>query len=178
MLIEESLIAFIRLAHWRRIGIIFAVCTMAGCGILKKKEPDPTFAFISRPLTPRQSEKLTNEVGGNFLYGQGFGELLLNIGGILITPWYAVYVLGNGIISLAGYEPPYVTKLLPPKTESGYNEFYDGVTSGPGRVAGAIAGQKYRTPEVIKERYQRILEKFDKENSVDAKLPNSDMKKP
>jgi hypothetical protein len=130
---------------------------LTGCGVLKKKEPDPTLDFMKQPLTQEQSQQLAGEVGGNFLYGQGFGDLLINVGGILVTPWYALYVLGNGALSVADYEPLYVTNLLPKETKAGYDTVYTSIASGPGRGAAYIAAEPYRTEEIIKERYRTLL---------------------
>ncbi len=117
---------------------------------------------MKRPLTPEESNELAGEVGGNWLYGQGFGEALVSIGGIVLFPPYAIYLLGNGAISLSGYEPLYVTNLLPEAPRDGYNQFYDTVTSGPGRLSASFARKEYRTQEVIKERYKKILTKNEK----------------
>jgi hypothetical protein len=142
-----------RTSTFALVSILF----LTSCGVLKKKEPDPTLDFLKKPLTQEQSQKLTGEVGGNFLYGQGFGDFLINIGGILITPWYALYVLGNAAISVADYEPLYITNLLPNKTKSGYDAVYKTVASGPGRGAALIGNEPYRTEEIIKERYRKLL---------------------
>lgn len=142
-----------------------------GCSLLKEKEPDPTLDFMKRPLTPNETNELAGEVGGNWLYGQGFGEAVTAVGGVVLFPPYAIYLLGNGIISLSGYEPLYVTNLLPEEPRDGYNQFYDTVTSGPGRLSAGIAGEEYRNQEIIKERYKKILAKNDeKAGNQEAKM--------
>lgn len=144
-----------------RLICLVSLCILlggSGCSLLeKKKEPDETLQFVGRELTAEEQKKLAGEVGGNFIYGQGLGDALISIGGIVLFPPYAIYVLGNGAISLAGYEPLYVTKLLPDKAEEGYNAGYSTVASGPGRLGAAIAGEEYRTTEVIRERYKKLL---------------------
>lgn len=131
---------------------------LSGCSLLKEKEPDPALDFMKRPLTPEENQELTSEVGSNWLYGQGFGETAVAVGGIVLFPPYALYVLGNGALSLSGYEPLYVTNLLPEKPREEYNNVYSGVTSGPGRLSAAIAGEEYRTTDVVRERYKKILD--------------------
>ena len=133
--------------------------TFLGCGILQKKVDDPSIDFSKKTLTPKQSNELAAQVAGNFFYGQGFGDAIINIGGIIITPWYAIYALGNAVISLSGYEPLYVTNLLPKETKSGYDAVYNGVASVPGRGTALVARQQYRTDEIIKERFRKFLEK-------------------
>lgn len=143
--------------------LLILIVAPCGCSILKEKEPDPTLDFLKRPITKEESGKLANEAGSNWLYGQGFGESVVALGGIILFPPYALYVLGNGAVSLSGYEPLYVTNLLPDKAKAGYNEFYDGVTSGPGRFSAAVAGEEYRTMGVVRERYQKLLQNGQKE---------------
>jgi hypothetical protein len=136
---------------------ILIIISLSGCGVLKEKPADPTLDFLKRPLTQEESEKLASEVGGNFIYGQGLGEALLNIGGIILWPPYAVYVLGNGAISLSGYEPLYVTNLLPETAKDSYDTGYVAVTSAPGKLSAAISQEEFRNQEVIKKRYKDIL---------------------
>jgi hypothetical protein len=142
-----------------KISFLFLLFFLSSCGVLEKKPQDPTLDFLQRPLTLEESNKLTDEVGGNFLYGQGFGEALVNIGGIVIWPPYAIYVLGNSAISLSGYNRLHVTNLLPEPIKDSYNTGYDFITSGPGRLAASIGEQEYRNQDVIKKRYRKILEK-------------------
>ena len=143
---------------WLIVIVVFFVC---GCGVLQEKPADPTLDFMKRPLTPQESEQLAGEVGGNFLYGQGFGEALISLGGIILWPPYALYALGNAGISLAGYQPLYVTNLLPEPVKSSYDTGYDVVSSGPGRFSAAIGKEEFRNQDVIRKRYRDLLEKND-----------------
>lgn len=137
-----------------------AVLLMAitGCTLKKKAEPDPTFQAIQgKQLSPEQSEQMLDQLGSNWLYGQGVGETAMNVGGVLLFPPYAVYLIGNAALSLSGYEPLSVADALPEKGGEAYREAFDSVAAGPGRFAAAVAGKEYRTKEVIKEDYKRIL---------------------
>lgn len=63
---------------------------------------------------------------------------------MVVFPPYIAYLLGNAGLALAGYEPLYVTNLLP-NTPRGYVlTVYDGVTSVPGRFNAAVAGEEYK----------------------------------
>lgn len=147
--------------HLRLIVALTILFEISGCGILKKKEEAPNSpslqAVASKPLPPEQAQSVMSEAGQNWLYGQGFGATAVNVGGIVLFPPYAVYVLGNALIGAAGYEELYVTKLLPKEDEDHYNAFYGSVVSVPGRVAASMAGKEYRTPEVAKERLNGAL---------------------
>ena len=148
--------------YLKSLLIVSLLFTSSACGVLTEKKPDPTLDFSQVQLTPHESGQLASEAASNFFYGQGLGEAILNIGGIILTPWYAIYVVGNGIISVAGYEPPYVTNLLPNETKAEYDSGYNFVTSGPGRATSLVAGTPYRDEETIKNRYRKIIAKAKK----------------
>ena len=144
------------------ITLVLSFMLVQGCSLLKEKEPDPALDFVNKKLSPDETKELAKEAGSNWLYGQGFGQGAVAVGGIVLFPPYALYVLGNGALSLAGYQPLEVTSLLPKETKSEYDSVYDGVTSGPGRLSAAVAGEEYRNTEVIRERYKKLLEKSGK----------------
>jgi len=131
---------------------------LTGCTLKKKSEPDPVLqAAAGKPLSPEQSEEVLDQIGSNWLYGQGVGETAMNIGGVILFPPYALYLIGNAALSLSGYEPLSVANALPEEEGANYREAYDSVAAGPGRFAAAVAGREYRTKEVIKEDYKRIV---------------------
>ena len=149
--------------------------SLLGCTLKKKAEPDPALAAATgKPLPPEKSEEVLNQMGENFIYGQGVGETAMNVGGVILFPPYAIYLLGNAALSLSGYEPLSVSDALPEEEGKAYREAYDSVTSGPGRVAAAVAGKEFRTKEVIKEDYKRILsDEASDGSSVSARSPQS-----
>lgn len=155
--------------YGRRWGLVVAslvlAVALAGCTGLQKKRKDQhdPMEQISRDLTqkpmpPDQAQELLGEMGENWLYGQGVGQTVLNAGAIYIFPPYGLYVLGNSLLSFTGYEPLYVSNLLPDEEKKQFNFFYDNLTSAPGRVNAAIAGKEYRSQDVVRHR----LEKFSK----------------
>jgi len=143
----------------RIIGLLLAFgVAVCGCSLREKKEPDPALAAaLNQPLTPEQSEEMLAQMGGNWLYGQGLGETAMNVAGVVLFPPYGLYLLGNAALSLSGYEPFSVSEALPDEEGQAYRDAFDIVAAGPGRFAAAVAGEEYRTPEVIKEDYKRIV---------------------
>ncbi len=86
---------------------------------------------------------------GKWFYGHGFGRSALNIGTIVVFPPYALYLLGNAGIELAGYDPLYITNVFPEEPRKGILDLYDGITSIPGRVNATIADKNFvDTPSV------------------------------
>jgi len=146
-------------------ALVLSVLVLAGCTLKKKAEPDPSLqALKGKQLSPEQSEEVLGQIGSNWLYGQGLGETAMNVGGVFLFPPYAVYLIGNAALSLSGYEPLSVADALPEEEGEAYREVFDSVAAGPGRFAAAVAGKEYRTKEVIKEDYKRILSGEEPQN--------------
>lgn len=137
----------------------FSTIILGACGSLRPLEPseDPS-AMARQPLTPEESEELLREAGDNWLYGHGMGATALNIGTVVAFPPYALYLLGKGAMSLAGYEPLEFSDALPDEAEETWNEAYDSVVSVPGRAAAFAAGRDFIDRETAKERLEKYLQ--------------------
>ena len=114
-------------------------------------------------ITDKNTPAIAKEAGGNWLYGQGVGETAVAAGGIFVFPPYALYLLGNAALSYSGYEPLYVSNALPEDAKASWNQTYETVTSAPGKLNAAIAGEEFRSQDLIKERYQSLAAKLDTE---------------
>ena len=139
--------------------LIFLVINISACALLKERE-EPELdlnAAVRNPLPPEETEKLLAEVGSNWLYGQGLGEAALTMGTIFVFPPYALYVLGNGVLTLSGYEEIRITDALPDTEKEHWNSAYNTVTSGPGKLTAAVAGKEFRTQEAAKERIEQFI---------------------
>lgn len=97
------------------------------------------------PPTPEEFNERLNQSGKRWLYGKGIGRTMANIGTVILFPPYALYLVGNAGLSLAGYEPLHVTDALPSTPRKYVIQAYDGVTSVPGRVTAFIAGKDFQT---------------------------------
>jgi len=149
--------------------------TNSGCGVLKKREKTETeLVTAEKQLSEEQAKELLGEVGENWLYGSGLGKAVVNVAGVVVFPPYAIYLLGNGLISALGYEPLYVTDALPDKERDDYNEAYESVTSVPGRLTAAVASEEYRSSDVIKERMERFKTPRELRDESIRAQPNSD----
>jgi hypothetical protein len=146
----------------RGFALLVVLAALPGCGVLKPKQQEqlPSVEELTaKPLPPEEAKGLLKDLGKNWFYGQGLGETALTVGTIVVFPPYAIYVLGNGALSMSGYEPLHVTDALPDEEKRQWNQIYDGVTQTPGRVSAAVAGEEYRTPEEAKARIDKYLEK-------------------
>lgn len=145
----------------RIFRILAALCLLlSACSVLEKEEDPQTELAkkaIEKPLPPEKTKELMSKVGSNWLYGQGVGETALTVGTIFAFPPYAIYVLGNGALSLSGYKPLHVTDALPDDARDGWNSVYDGVTGAPGHVTAAVAEREYREPEVVKQDLEQFM---------------------
>ena len=148
-------------AHFLCCALFIVV---VGCAPLKQDPPkadSPSIAarkdFISSPPSVREltasiegksPEALQDDLstyGENWLYGQGFGNTLLNLGTVVIFPPYALYLVGNAGLALAGFEPIYVTDALPDTPREEILSVYGHLASIPGAVAAKIAGREEAT---------------------------------
>ena len=141
---------------------LIALCALAGCGIIREKQKpdalDPK-AMAANPLTPEEAKGLLDEVGSNWLYGQGVGDTAVNVGAMVAFPPYALVLIGNAALSVSGYEPVALSDTLPEEPRAMWRETYDEVTSVPGRAAASAAGTEFRTPEVAEKRLERYLKR-------------------
>jgi hypothetical protein len=142
--------------------LLALVSWLSGCAVLKKKSPEEQGLAMpvpvrTQPLSPEETEALMGEVGTNFIYGNGVGEAALNVGTVAVFPPYLAVVIGNAALSLSGYETVGVSTALPEDKRDWWEDFYDGLVSGPGRLAAAIAGEEYRTKEVARQRLEPFL---------------------
>ena len=138
-----------------------------GCSLLTKEEqadlPDVK-TIVSKPVAPEQAQELMNAAGENFIYGDGLGEAVATAGTVVLFPPYAILVLGNAALSLNGYQGVWLSDALPEDGRAGWRELYGDMTSAPGRVNAALAGEEYRSEtraKEIMEKHLRALEAPD-----------------
>ena len=114
---------------------------------------------MKEPLSPENTSDLIDEVGSNWLYGQGMGETAATVGTIVVFPPYALWVIGNAALQLSGEEPIEVSKILPEESGKVWRTTYDEITSVPGRTTAAVSGEEYRTQEVARDHIEAVIDK-------------------
>lgn len=144
---------------------LLVLCLLTGCGVIKKKpENEPTgLDVVSKPIPPEQAKEILSEIGGNYAYGPGLGDTAVNVGTVVVFPPYAVYLLGNAILSISGYEPVTLSSILPEEDGKQWSETYDELVSGPGKMVAAMAGREYRSREVGKVKMQELMKRVEEE---------------
>jgi hypothetical protein len=150
--------------YWAR-GTMAALLgmTVVGCGVIKERpESEPsTLSVVGKPMSNEQAKEALSEIGGNFAYGPGLGNAAVQVGTVVVFPPYALYLLGNAVLSLSGYEPVTVASILPEKQGKAWSRTYDSAVSGPGKVVAAMAGHEYRSREVGDEKMRALLERIN-----------------
>ena len=96
-----------------------------------------------QPPSPQELGDGLQGASSRWFYGPGFGRTLTNVATAVIFPPYAIYLLGNAGLAIAGYQPLHVTDALPNPAKEHIVSAYDGVTSVPGRVTSFVAGREY-----------------------------------
>ncbi len=150
-----------------------------GCSVANEQQPPSeeqelariAFEVSKKPLTPDQTEDVLAESGRSFIYGQGLGEAVLNIGTVVVFPPYALFLLGNAAASLAGYEPINISDALPDEERKEWGEVYDGVTSAPGQLAATVAGEDFQTKSDAQANLKRVLTDIQ---VAQASMPDDD----
>lgn len=163
------------------IGIVFIVVTpkfirplamliviapiLTGCGVIKERPKDKPSGVdvVGKPMSSDQAKEVLSTVGGNFAYGSGLGDAALNVGTAVVFPPYALYLVGNAVLSLSGYEPVTISSLLPEEDGKKWSSTYDSLVSGPGKVVAAMAGHEYRSQEVADQRLSAVFKDINKE---------------
>jgi len=130
--------------------------TSSGSPAPKIKSLEP-LSIVGKELSPQQAEAVLDEVGTSFIYGPMLGETAANIGAVVLFPPYGLYLIGNAILSLSGYETVAVSSLLSKQAGESWNGALDTVFSLPGRVVAAVAGREARSREVTELRLNEIL---------------------
>ena len=102
------------------------------------------------PPTPEEAKEQLGQMGHDWFYGSGLGKTAANVAASIAFPPYIIYLVGNAGLSLAGYEPLYVTNLLPEKERHAVDVVYESVTSMPGLITSRVAGKEFVTPEALK----------------------------
>ena len=148
----------------RLCGIALAfnvlVFAMGACGVIKERPEDKPSGLdvVGKPMSSEQAKEVLGTVGGNFAYGSGLGDAALSVGTVVLFPPYALYLLGNAVLSVSGYEPVTIASLLPQEDGKQWSKTYDTVVSGPGRVVAAMAGHEYRSQEVAEQRLGEVFQ--------------------
>jgi len=152
--------------------LLLAVTTVSitACGVIRERpESKPSsMDIVGKPMPPEKAKEVLSEIGQNFAYGPGLGDAALNVGTAVVFPPYAIYLLGNALLSLSGYEPVTVASLLPEEDGKAWSRTYDSVVSGPGKVVAAMAGREYRSQEVADERMREILQSINEADRTEV----------
>ena len=127
-------------------------CTLGYDSVATLEDPNDGHPALQRKTEAKRDSQDPNDVATNWFYGQGLGEAVLNIAGVWVFPPYALYVVGNGVAQVAGYEPFSVVSALPEDVGTAYEAGYNEVAGAPGRVTAALSGREYRSNEAIQSR--------------------------
>ena len=156
----------------RLVLLIAIFLALTGCGVLKAKQEgdhsdlQAARAVAANPIPPEKAQELLENTGDNYIYGNGIGETAVTIGAVMIFPPYGIYVLGNTLLDLAGYEQLRMTDMLPPEDKKEWESVYDDITSGPGRIAAASAGEEFRTRDRVKTDTKNFIKSLETEQST------------
>jgi hypothetical protein len=106
-------------------------------------EHPPSMEEITRAVKNDTASQQMAGMGEWWLFGPGLGHSILNIGTAVVFPPYALYLLGNAGLALAGKEPLRIIDILPETPRGIVSQSIDEVCSVPGRLNAAVARRPY-----------------------------------
>ena len=112
---------------------------------------------MNKPISEVDTDRVVDEVAGSWAFGDGIGHTSVKVGSLFVFPPYGIYLLGNSVLELAGYERIEITDALPQEEKAQWDDVYQAVISGPGRVVAAVSGAEYRSQQEAARRIRRIL---------------------
>ncbi len=124
--------------------------SLLGCSSILTKSEEPDLPPITKPLSEEQRNAVLDEMGRNFVYGDGLGNAAINVGAAILFPPYIIALVGNGALSIAGYEPLSISQVMPEKVREPYVTGRDAITGAPGQAVAAMAGEEFRTQSMAK----------------------------
>lgn len=153
------------------LPVLLLLTASCGCGVIKKKEPDSAPSgvdMVGKPMPPDKAKEVLSTAGSNFAYGPGLGDAAVTVGTVVVFPPYALYLLGNAVLSLSGYEPVTVSSMLPEEQGKAWSNTYDSMVSGPGKVVAAMAGHEYRSREVGDAKMKAVMSSINDANTKES----------
>lgn len=108
--------------------------------------PPSIGALVRTAEQPDGQEQLSSaisEAGHSWFFGGGVGQTMLNVGTVAIFPPYALYLLGNAGLALAGYDPIYITDAIPEPAKDKVVDTHRVFTEIPGRVNALVLGEEF-----------------------------------
>lgn len=184
MEVREGQIA-VPLAVLRACLIFVVLCFVSACGVSKSPAPEPSSPKVkvtadgkplpdtpvltlervqkiaAEPLSPKETGEVVDTALTNFFYGPGLGETALDVTGVMLFPPYAMVLIGQTLVRLAGYESPRFIEIFPEEQQHAYDATMDTVYSGPGRLVSAAAGEEYRTRSGVRSRWVDTVKKLE-----------------
>lgn len=149
------------------LAVLLIAMTAGGCAPKKTvSATDPMLELAKEPLSPDETKEVLAEAGSNWLYSSGIGSTVVDVGGIMIFPPYAAVIAGNSILGLAGYEGLRIRSVLPQDSQEDYDIILEQFTSGPGRLAAAIADEEFRSGDEVRERWRRKVSEMKARRGV------------
>lgn len=141
--------------------LVLLLATCSACTPLKSSAIDPLEA-AKTPLKPEQAAEVLGTYGGNVAYGTGLGDGAAKIASVAVFPPFGLVLLGNAVLSLSGYEPITISRIMPDSV----SEAYDSVVAVPGRVTAALAGKEFRRQEIGEQKIKKIFDQAKERNQI------------
>jgi len=98
----------------------------------------------TKPPTADELQEGLSEFGHRWFFGPGFGRTAVNVGTAVVFPPYALYLVGQAVTRMAGYEPYTISDAIPEPLHSPSMVVYEGVTDAPGLLNSFLFGEQFQ----------------------------------
>jgi len=97
-----------------------------------------------KPPSQQEYKERLAESTDNWLFGNGLGQTSLNVGIAVLYPPYALYLLTNAGLQIAGFSGFYPIDILPDAAKPGVRRGYEEFISAPGRLNAGLFNKEFR----------------------------------
>lgn len=142
------------------IFLFFTSCSY----LLKPKTSKVKLSDVKLALskaTEKDYEEIVDTASNSWFYGEGLGEAAVNVGTTVAFPPYAIYLLGNTVLDLAGYEKIGVSTFLSNDSKQKWRKAYSGVVGIPGSLTAVASSKQFVDSEEAEEKIVKIINKIN-----------------
>lgn len=130
------------------LAAMLAVVFLPGCfpNVTVPDDFDPT-TVQQEKIAPKDAKAMMGDVGRVWWYGDGVGRTAAAAGSVVLFPPMIAIYAGSSLMSLAGYDLPSVTEVIPGEQGKVVEDSFQALVSAPGRLNSQLAGEQYVSPE-------------------------------
>lgn len=143
---------------------IFCLSLTSCSYLLKPKNSKVKISEVKLALskaTEKDYEEIVSVASDSLFYGEGLGEAAINVGATVAFPPYAIYLLGNTVLDLAGYEKVGVSTFLSNESKQKWKKAYSGVVGIPGSITAVVSSKEFVDRDATEDKIVKIINRIN-----------------